>query len=244
MAVRSRASSPEKKPRPAAVTPTEPPRLCFARPKPDPCYAPRKVSIPPVPPRTWARFCLEASAVPTSTTKVDRYRVDSVRALRGAPPNGIAPGAKLVRLESMVELPAGGGNLIGVTQHLVYTRASERPALVTSAPPGPDAMVVVIVLSKTDAWWQLAQDERDALFRGAGKPGHVELGLPSARTLVRKLYHCRSLPGAGYDFVTYFEFAPAERPQFEALLAALRDPEQNPEWAYVERETEIWLTRT
>ena len=202
------------------------------------------MSTAPVPPRTWVRFCVEASAVPASTTRVDRYRVDSVRTVSGAPLAGIVSGAKLVRLESMVELPAGGGDLIGVTQHLVYTRAAERPSLVTASPPGADALAVMIPLTRSEAWWQLAQDERDALFRGAGKLGHVDVGLPYARTILRKLYHCRPLPGAGFDFLTYFEFSPADRPRFEALLAALRDPEQNPEWGYMERESELWLSRT
>jgi hypothetical protein len=201
------------------------------------------MSIPPVPPRTWARFCVaDASLEPPSTTRVDRYRVEAVHTLRGAPLRGIAVGAPLVRLESTLELPAGGGDLIGVTQQLLYTRAAERPDLITTAAPGADAVCVVIPLTKSEAWWQLAQDERDAMFRGATRPGHVEVGLAYARSIVRKLYHARPLPGAGFDFVTYFEFYPADRPKFEALLAALRDPEQNPEWSFVERECEIWLS--
>ncbi len=201
------------------------------------------MAVPPVPPPTWVRFCALPRATPAPTTKIDRYRIDSVHTVSGAPLRGVTPGAELLRLESTVELPAGDGDLIGVMQHLVYMRAAERAELATTAPPGADAMCVVIPLSKSAAWWQLALDERDALFRGATRPGHVELGRPYAPTLVRKLYHGRPLPGAGFDFVTYFEFAPSERADFETLLAALRDPERNPEWRYVERETEIWLTR-
>jgi hypothetical protein len=201
------------------------------------------MSVPPVPPRTWARFCTETGATPAPTTKVDRYCVDVVRPLRGAPPAGIAPGATFFRLESTRELPAGNGDLVGVTQQLVYTRSGERAELATTSPPGADAICVLIPVTKSEAWWQLALDERDALFRGGGRPGHVELGLPLARTLLRKLYHGRPLPGAGWDLLAYLECAPSERTQFEELLAALRDPERNPEWGYVEREAEIWLTR-
>jgi hypothetical protein len=190
------------------------------------------------------RFCPATSGSATPNTKIDRYRVDAVRTLSGAPLGGIVPGSELLRLESTAELPPGGGDLIGVLQHFGYTRAAERPALATTSPPGADATCVVIPLTKSEAWWQLALDERDTLFRGASsRAGHVALGIPSARTLVRKLYHGRPLPGAGWDFVTYFEFSPERRGEFEALLAALRDPEQNPEWNYVERETEIWLSR-
>jgi hypothetical protein len=201
------------------------------------------MAVPPVPPRTWVRFCAVPSATPAPTTKIDRYRIDSVNTVSGAPLRGLTPGAEISRLESTVELPAGDGDLIGVTQHLVYMRSSERAELVTTSPPGADALCVLIPISKSEAWWQLALDERDALFRGAARPGHVELGRPYAPTIVRKLYHSRPLPGAGFDFVTYFEFAPSERGHFESLLGALRDPERNPEWRYVERETEIWLTR-
>jgi len=201
-------------------------------------------TIPPVPPRTWARFCVpETSVAPPSTTRVDRYRVEAVTTLRGAPLRGIKPGMPFQRLESTLELPAGDGELIGVTQHLLYTRAAERPDLVTTASPGADAICVVIPLTKSEAWWQLGFDERDAMFRGATRPGHVEVGLPYARSIVRKLYHSRPLSGTSFDFVTYFEFFPADRPRFEALLAGLRDPERNPEWSFVERECELWLSR-
>jgi hypothetical protein len=30
---------------------------------------------------------------------------------------------------------------------------------------------------------------------------------------------------------------------FQNLLAQLRDPQLNPEWAYVDRQVEIWMTK-
>ncbi len=108
--------------------------------------------------------------------------------------------------------------------------------------PGADKLVVLIPLTKSSAWWQLAHDERDAIFRGRGRPGHVTVGLPYARTIRRLLYHSRTLPGAGWDFLTYFEFSPERRADFVALLAGLRDEARNPEWSYVARESEVWLT--
>jgi chlorite dismutase len=138
----------------------------------------------------------------------------------------------------------GAGDLVGVTQHLGYTRSEERAALASTATPGPDAHVVVIPLTKTPGWWALAHDERDRLFRGAGKAlGHVDVGRPHAKTILRKLYHGRGVPGAGWDFLTYFEFAPELAPSFRELLQGLRDPGRNPEWAEVAREAEIWLRR-
>ena len=50
---------------------------------------------------------------------------------------------------------------------------------------------------------------------------------------------CRDLGGAEpFDFVTWFEFAPADTGAFNELLAALR---ASPEWQYVDREVDIRL---
>ena len=46
-----------------------------------------------------------------------------------------------------------------------------------------------------------------------------------------------------HDFITYFEFERAHTDDFKGLLAKLRDPKQNPEWAFVDRECEIWMTK-
>ena len=46
-----------------------------------------------------------------------------------------------------------------------------------------------------------------------------------------------------YDFVPYFEFAEEHAPIFRAVMAALRDTAQNPEWAYVREGPEWWGRR-
>ena len=38
----------------------------------------------------------------------------------------------------------------------------------------------------------------------------------------------------------YFEFAEADASMFSAVMAALRDAEQNPEWAYISEGPEWW----
>ncbi|HEV8550077.1 MAG TPA: hypothetical protein VGQ57_13630 [Polyangiaceae bacterium] len=201
------------------------------------------MTLPKLPPTTWVRFTTEAPVVPSGAT-LERYRVEQVRAAKGAPLAEVKVGAPLFRVTSTAELPPGAGSLAGVTQHLGYTRGAERPDLLTTEPPGPNAVCVLIPLTKSAAWWQLAHDERDAIFRGSGRhPGHVGVGLPYARTITRTLYHCRPLPGTGWDFLTYFEFLPERRAEFSALLEGLRDPARNPEWNYVEREFEVWLSR-
>src|SRR5207249_7080274 len=101
-----------------------------------------------------------------------------------------------------------------------------------------------IPIAKSDAWWALAQDERDHYFRRTpDRPGHVEIGTRYAPSIFRRLYQARFQPGSEWDFLTYFEVREEDVGAFRSLLAGLRDPAVNPEWGFVERETEIWMTR-
>lgn len=139
------------------------------------------------------------------------------------------------RVESSALLDAG---LRGVVQHLHYTTLEERADLTARsraelAPSGTTA--VLIPMRKSAAWWQLAQDQREAHFHAA----HTPIGAPYVETIFRKLYHARYL-GSPYDFLTYFEFPREAEGTFRELLAALR---ATPEWRYVEAEPEIWMTK-
>jgi hypothetical protein len=59
--------------------------------------------------------------------------------------------------------------------------------------------------------------------------------------VARRLHHCRDLGDAEpFDFLTWFEFAPADGIAFDELLRRLRETE---EWRYVEREVELRLRR-
>jgi hypothetical protein len=59
--------------------------------------------------------------------------------------------------------------------------------------------------------------------------------------VARKLHHCRDLSDSEpFDFLTWFEFAPADELAFDQLLAELR---ATGEWAFVEREVDIRLVR-
>jgi hypothetical protein len=53
------------------------------------------------------------------------------------------------------------------------------------------------------------------------------------------LHHSRDL-GEGFDFLTWFEYAPSHSEVFEELAGRLRETD---EWSYVEREVDIRLTR-
>lgn len=57
--------------------------------------------------------------------------------------------------------------------------------------------------------------------------------------IARQLYHCRDL-GGPFDFITWFEYAPAHAAAFDELLHVLRQTE---EWTYVDREVDIRLRR-
>lgn len=98
-------------------------------------------------------------------------------------------------------------------------------------------MAALIPIKKSSAWWDLAQDERRAIFEEQSR--HTAIGLRYLPAIARQLYHSRDL-GEPFDFLTWFEFAPADAVAFDDLLAALRATQ---EWHYVEREIDIRLQR-
>src|SRR2546428_8891206 len=57
--------------------------------------------------------------------------------------------------------------------------------------------------------------------------------------IARRLYHCRGLDEP-FDFLTWFEYAPADAAPLEQLVTRLRNTR---EWDYVEREIDIRLAR-
>jgi len=70
---------------------------------------------------------------------------------------------------------------------------------------------------------------------------HIEIGLRYLPPIARRLHHCRDLNFVQpFDFLTWFEFAPADEPLFAELLESLR---ATPEWRYVEREVDVRLER-
>jgi hypothetical protein len=95
----------------------------------------------------------------------------------------------------------------------------------------------LIPIRKNEAWWNLAQDERRAIFEEQSH--HTAIGLQYLPAISRKLYHCRDL-GQPFDFLTWFEYAPKDAAGFEELVTALRHTE---EWKYVEREVDIRLIK-
>lgn len=95
----------------------------------------------------------------------------------------------------------------------------------------------MLPIRKSDAWWDLPQDERRIILED--RSHHIRIGLDYLPAIARRLYHCRDL-GEPFDFVTWFEFAPAASTAFEELLGRLRATE---EWSYVQREVDVRLSR-
>ena len=131
--------------------------------------------------------------------------------------------------------------MVGVAGHARYVMTREQAALAAVSPPlgrQDSTTAALIPIRKAEAWWALAQDERRAII--AERSRHIELGMGYLPAIARRLYHCRDLGGA-FDFLTWFEFDPADEPVFDELVGLLRATE---EWAYVDREVDLRLARS
>jgi chlorite dismutase len=130
--------------------------------------------------------------------------------------------------------------LRGVSSNLRYTTEKEQTVL-TARQAGlhrPDATrAALIPIRKTAAWWDLAQDRRRAIFEERSR--HIAIGMDYLPGVARRLHHCRDL-AEPFDFLTWFEYAPAHAAAFEEMVRRLRETE---EWEYVDREVDIRLSR-
>lgn len=165
------------------------------------------------------------------------WRVVRVAAVKGPP---LPEVQRLAVVAHAAAPPAGnhGFRLEGVTSHQKYTERAEKEALAAKqAGLGrPEATLAALIpITKSSAWWDLAQDERRAVFYERSR--HISASMPFLPAIARRLYHCREL-GGPFDFLTWFEYAPQHASQFEELVAMLRETE---EWSYVEHEVDLRL---
>jgi len=131
--------------------------------------------------------------------------------------------------------------LSGVASHLRYTLREEFSELSKRGSPlgrGEALRAALIPISKSEAWWALAQDERRRIYEEQSR--HTSIGMEYLPQIARRLHHGRDL-GEPFDFLTWFEFAPEHEGLFDELLVRLRASE---EWRYVTREIDIRLSRT
>jgi chlorite dismutase len=158
------------------------------------------------------------------------WRVLRMRAIAGPPLTDVA-------YVSTSETQ-GAWTLRGVVSHVRYVERAEGAALRErqeglGRPAATRAALIPI--KKADAWWDLAQDERRAIFEERSR--HIASTLRFLPAIARRLHHARDL-GEPFDFLTWFEFAPEHEALFDELLHMLRATE---EWRYVTREIEIHL---
>jgi hypothetical protein len=152
---------------------------------------------------------------------------------------------------SRVSVLAGAATLLsdnnawllrGITSNERYVTREEKSALVArqQSPGRADSTrAALIPIRKTPGWWALTQDERRDILEAQSH--HIETGMKYLPAIARRLHHCRDLgPEEPFDFLTWFEYAPADAGAFEDLVLALR---ASPEWTYVDREVDIRLSR-
>lgn len=141
---------------------------------------------------------------------------------------------------SLIKGNEGIWTLKGIVSNLRYTEKAEKEKLIAiqedlGRPSATQA--AFIPLRKSAEWWNLAQDERRKIMEESSK--HTQTGLKYLPAIARKLFHSRDI-GEAFDFLTWFEFAPADEEAFEELLYSLRKTE---EWNYVDREVDIRLLK-
>lgn len=170
---------------------------------------------------------------------VGQWRIESIRPVVG---ESLPHAARLAIFEHKLESvsTASAWILRGSTSNARYTQQEEAKTL-SDKQAGlgrPEATCAALIpIRKSDAWWNLAQDQRRSLFEEQSR--HIRIGLEYLPNVSRRLHHGREF-GEPFDFLTWFEYAPHDSEAFENLVIRLR---QTPEWAFVDREVDIRLSR-
>ncbi|WP_437179039.1 chlorite dismutase family protein [Neorhizobium galegae] len=166
-----------------------------------------------------------------------QWQVEATRAIAGKGLD-VAPRLGVMDTNQVILPDSAAWVLRGTAGSARYTTRVELDRLGERQPPlGRKAacLAVLIPIRKSDLWWSLAQDERRAIIQE--RSAHFQIGMDYLPAVARRLYHSRDL-GEPFDFLTWFEFAEEDAPQFDAMLLRLRATE---EWRFVEREVEIRL---
>jgi hypothetical protein len=160
-------------------------------------------------------------------------------------------------LRALLE-PSGGSveTLSGIQRPRSYTsHAMTQYAYAHAQQPGPGSahpLGVVTPMNKNAEWWGMDWMHRESFFlprydakENMAAKGHALAADAGIACITRRLVHAPQGYGQenGYDFVGYFEFSESDAATFRAVMAALRDTEQNPEWAYISEGPEWWGRR-
>ena len=169
------------------------------------------------------------------------WRVADMKVIVGEP----LPAVRKLEIASGSESPSdplAAWILRGITSNERYVDREEKGQIVAKLlglgrPESTRAALISI--RKNAAWWALTQEERLGIFKEQSH--HTQIGLRHFPTLARRLHHCRDLSeNEPFDFLTWFEYEPAQEVAFNKLVAELR---AIAEWKYVEREVDIRLVR-
>ena len=169
-----------------------------------------------------------------------RWRIERLETVAGSP---LASASHLEVVEGYgAARPAAGAvwALRGVTSNERYATSAEHSELAARQEPlgrAGSTRAALIPVRKSEAWWDLAQDQRRRIFEESSH--HIATGLEYLPAVARRLHHGRDL-GEPFDFLTWFEFAPEYTAAFEELVRRLRETE---EWTYVEREIDLRLAQ-
>lgn len=169
--------------------------------------------------------------------EVGVWQVETMQSVLGEP---LPLATRLEVILGSTQVGAAAWSLRGFTSNERYVERPERESLVAmQAPLGRPAArcAALIPLRKSEAWWDLTQDERRDVFGRQSR--HIALGLEYLPAIARRLLHARDL-GEQFDFLTWFEYPPEASAAFDDLVRRLRE---TPEWSFVDREVDIRLRR-
>jgi hypothetical protein len=126
------------------------------------------------------------------------WRVERISPLKGG---ALIPVPRLASLDGDPSSLSEGSVwlLRGVASYERYVTRAERSALVAQQPPlgRPHAThAALLPIKKSEAWWELAQDERRLIFEE--RSHHLVIGLRYLPAIARRLYHCHDL-GEPFD---------------------------------------------
>ncbi|MGI9023546.1 MAG: chlorite dismutase family protein [Acidimicrobiales bacterium] len=166
------------------------------------------------------------------------WRIDGILAHKG---ESLPPAARLAVVEGDEAETADGRWVLRATVGTDgYANDVEQDALAARQPPlgRPEARCAALVaVRKSAQWWALPHEERRSVLEE--RSSHIAVGMEYLPAIARRL-HTSHQTGEPFDFLAWFEYAPGDQGAFDALAERLRETE---EWAFVEREVDIRVTR-
>src|SRR5215467_150136 len=124
---------------------------------------------------------------------IGMWRVERIQSITG-PTLSMVPRLSILE-NNQTTIPEGSVWLLrGVTSYERYVHKMERSTLLSQqAEPGrlEATRAALIPIKKSTAWWELAQDERRAIFEERSQ--HISIGVKYVARIARRLYHSHDL---------------------------------------------------